>query len=173
MSGSSSPSSSRRRFCAALKITLSSYDLDLDTRLSEDTTVLVENYTVSQSVVSTVVLNISCLFTFTAQLPDGRVIKVGSERFEAAECLFQPHLVDVEQPGMAEMLFQTIQASAVDTRSDLYKHIVLSGGSSMYPGLPSRLEKEMKQLYLSRVLKGDPTRLNVGRFSTRRRSVLI
>lgn len=35
------------------------------------------------------------------QLPDGRVIKVGSERFEAPECMFQPHLVDVEQPGMA------------------------------------------------------------------------
>lgn len=62
---------------------------------------------------------------------------------------------------MAEMLFQTIQAAPVDTRSDLYKHIVLSGGSSMYPGLPSRLEKEMKQLHLSRVLNGDPTRLNV------------
>lgn len=76
--------------------------------------------------------------------------------------MFQPHLVDVEQPGMAEMLFQTIQASAVDTRQELYKHIVLSGGSSMYPGLPSRLEKEMKQLYLSKVLNGDGSRLKVG-----------
>jgi actin-related protein 2 len=59
------------------------------------------------------------------------------------------------------MLFQTIQAAAVDVRSDLYKHIVLSGGSSMYPGLPSRLEKEVKQLYLTKLLGGDPTRLNV------------
>ena len=31
----------------------------------------------------------------------------------------------------------------------------------MYPGLPSRLEKEVKQLYLTRLLGGDPTRLNV------------
>ena len=61
----------------------------------------------------------------------------------------------------SEMLFQTIQTAAVDVRAELYKHIVLSGGSSMYPGLPSRLEKEMKQLYLTRVLNGDPTRLNV------------
>jgi actin-related protein 2 len=89
------------------------------------------------------------------------VIKVGSERFEAPECMFQPHLVDIEQPGVAEMLFETIQNAAVDIRTELYKHIVLSGGSSMYPGLPSRLEKEMKQLYLTRVLNGDPTRLNV------------
>ena len=93
--------------------------------------------------------------------------------------MFQPHLVDVDQPGVAglsqhpcvrfrthllhpvEMLFQTIQAAAVDIRTELYKHIVLSGGSSMYPGLPSRLEKEMKQLYLTHVLHGDPSRLNV------------
>lgn len=59
------------------------------------------------------------------------------------------------------MLFQTIQNAAVDIRAELYKHIVLSGGSSMYPGLPSRLEKEMKQLYLTSVLNGDPSRLNV------------
>ena len=75
--------------------------------------------------------------------------------------MFQPHLVDIEQPGVAEMLFETIQDAAVDIRAELYKHIVLSGGSSMYPGLPSRLEKEMKQLYLTRVLNGDPSRLNV------------
>lgn len=63
------------------------------------------------------------------------------------------------------MLFNTVQAAPVDVRSDLYKHIVLSGGSSMYPGLPSRLEKEMKQLYFSKVLHGDPERLNVSLLS--------
>ena len=121
------------------KLCYVSYDLELDQRLSEDTTVLVESYT----------------------LPDGRVIRVGSERFEAPECLFQPHLVDVEQPGIAEFLFNTIQAADVDVRSSLYKAIVLSGGSSMYPGLPSRLEKELKQLWLTKVLGGNPERLNV------------
>lgn len=116
-----------------------SYDLEADKKLAEDTTTLVESYT----------------------LPDGRIIKVASERFEAPECMFQPHLVDVEQPGIAELLFNTIQSAAVDTRSELYKHIVLSGGSSMYPGLPSRLEKEVKQLYLQNVAGGNPDRLSV------------
>jgi actin-related protein len=63
--------------------------------------------------------------------------------------------------NLPELLFQTIQQAAVDTRTELYKHIVLSGGSSMYPGFPSRLEKEMKQLYLTRVLGGDGSRLKV------------
>lgn len=31
----------------------------------------------------------------------------------------------------------------------------------MYPGLPSRLEREIKQLYLQRVLKNDTSKLNV------------
>ena len=33
-------------------------------------------------------------------LPDGRVIKVGQERFEAPEALFNPSLIDCEGKGM-------------------------------------------------------------------------
>jgi len=114
------------------------YDIQTEQKLAQETTFLVENYT----------------------LPDGRVIKVGGERFEASEALFQPHLINVEGQGIAELLFSSIQAAEMDIRSDLYKHIVLSGGSTMYPGLPSRLEREIKQLYLERVLKGDTDRLS-------------
>ena len=95
------------------------------------------------------------------QRPDGRVVKLGGERFEAPESLFQPHLINIEGAGMAELLFNTIQAADIDTRAEFYKHIVLSGGSTMYPGLPSRLEREIKQLYLARVLKGDTATLSV------------
>ena len=45
------------------------------------------------------------------------------------------------------------QAADIDLRSELYKRIVLAGGPTMYPGLPSRLEREIKQLYLENVLK--------------------
>ncbi|XP_022083118.1 actin-related protein 2-B isoform X1 [Acanthaster planci] len=114
------------------------YDIELEQKLANETTVLVENYT----------------------LPDGRVIKVGGERFGAPEALFQPHLINVEGVGIAELLFNTIQAADIDTRPEFYKHIVLSGGSTMYPGLPSRLEREIKQLYLERILKGDTTKLS-------------
>ena len=41
----------------------------------------------------------------------------------------------------------------MDNRMTLYQHIVLSGGSTMYPGMPSRLDKDIKALYLSKVLK--------------------
>ena len=72
---------------------------------SQETTFLVESYT----------------------LPDDRVIKVGGERFEASEALFQPHLINVEGQGIAELVFSAIQAAEMDMRSELYKHIVLSG----------------------------------------------
>lgn len=114
-----------------------SYDLDFDKKLTTDTTVLMDKY----------------------ELPDGRVINIGPERYLAPECLFQPYLVDSEAPGMAEAVFETVQRADLDIRSTLYNGIVLSGGTSMYPGLPSRLEKEIKQLWLAKVLNGDPTRL--------------
>ncbi|XP_076658273.1 actin-related protein 2 isoform X2 [Halictus rubicundus] len=114
------------------------YNIETEEKLALETTVLVESYT----------------------LPDGRVIKVGGERFAAPEALFQPHLINVEAQGIAELVFSTIQAADIDIRSELYKHIVLSGGSTMYPGLPSRLEREIKQLYLQRVLKNDTSKLS-------------
>eukprot|EP00045_Choanoeca_perplexa_P002749 m.26294 g.26294 ORF g.26294 m.26294 type:complete len:394 (+) comp11683_c0_seq1:89-1270(+) len=120
------------------KLCYTAYDVEAEDKLATDTTVLVENYT----------------------LPDGRVIKVGGERFQAPEALFQPHLIGLEGGGVAEMLFECIQSADIDTRPDFYKHIVLSGGSTMYPGLPSRLEREVKQLYLERVLKGNTASLS-------------
>ena len=52
-------------------------------------------------------------------------------------------------------------------RSEFYKHIVLSGGSTMFPGLPSRMEREIKQLYLQHVLKGDHTKFSVSKYATK------
>ena len=49
--------------------------------------------------------------------------------------------------------------ASMDTRPAYYKHIVLSGGTSMYPGLPSRLEKDITDQYLKEILKGDKARL--------------
>lgn len=114
------------------------YDLDVESKLALETTVLMREYT----------------------LPDGRVIKLGAERFEAPEALFNPDLVGVESVGMHELIFNTINNAAMDVRPKLYEHIVLSGGTTMYPGLPSRLEKEITNLYINRVLKGDKSRLS-------------
>lgn len=61
---------------------------------------------------------ISTEISLCYQLPDGRMIKVGGERFGAPEALFQPHLINVEGVGVAELLFNTIQAADIDIRSE-------------------------------------------------------
>lgn len=34
----------------------------------------------------------------------------------------------------------------IDVRRDLYNNIVMSGGTTLFPGLPERLSKEMTEL---------------------------
>eukprot|EP00753_Platysulcus_tardus_P003335 PLAT12401.1.p2 GENE.PLAT12401.1~~PLAT12401.1.p2 ORF type:complete len:389 (-),score=180.49 PLAT12401.1:144-1310(-) len=120
------------------KLAYVAYDPRAERGLALETTVLVEKYT----------------------LPDGRVIKLGRERFECAEALFNPSLIDVEGVGAADMIFNMIQDADIDCRAEFYKHIVLSGGSTMYPGLPSRLERDIRARYLKDVLRGDKSRLS-------------
>jgi len=80
------------------------------------------------------------------ELPDGNVITVGNERFRCPEVLFQPNLVGMENPGVHRLTFDSIMKCDVDIRRDLYKNIVMSGGTTMFEGIPERLEKEMKAL---------------------------
>jgi len=80
------------------------------------------------------------------ELPDGNVITIGNERFRAAEVLFQPQFVGMENPGIHKLCFDSIMKCDVDIRRDLYKNIVMSGGTTMFGGIPERLEKEMKAL---------------------------
>ena len=80
------------------------------------------------------------------ELPDGQVITIGNERFRCPEVLFQPSFVGMECNGVHETLYNSIMKCDVDIRKDLYRNIVLSGGTSMYPGISDRIEKEVTQL---------------------------
>ncbi|KAL7066451.1 actin family protein [Cryptosporidium serpentis] len=79
----------------------------------------------------------------TYELPDGNVITVGSERFRCPEALFQPNLLGKEASGVGETTFQSIMKCDLDIRKDLYANVVLSGGTTMYPGLGERMTKEL------------------------------
>jgi len=80
------------------------------------------------------------------ELPDGNVITVGNERFRAPEVLFQPALIGMEQEGVHEATFHSIMKCDVDIRKDLYSNIVLSGGTTMYPGIQERLQKDITNM---------------------------
>jgi len=80
------------------------------------------------------------------ELPDGNVVTIGAERFRCAEVLFRPSLIGKESPGIHKLTFNSIQACDIDIRKDLYQNIVLSGGSTMFPGIDARLKKEISAL---------------------------
>ena len=82
----------------------------------------------------------------TYELPDGNVITIGNERFRCPEVLFQPSFIGKEAAGIHDTMFQTIMKCDVDIRKDLYSNIVLSGGTTMFPGIAERLTKELTAL---------------------------
>jgi len=41
----------------------------------------------------------------------------------------------------------------MDVRKILYKNILISGGTSMFPGYSTRLENDLKEIYMKEVLK--------------------
>jgi len=80
------------------------------------------------------------------ELPDGQVITIGNERFRCPEALFQPSLLGMEAAGIHETTYNSIMKCDVDIRKDLYGNIVLSGGTTMYPGIAERMQKEITAL---------------------------
>ena len=75
------------------------------------------------------------------ELPDGQVISIGSERFRAPEALFQPSFLGMEAVGIHETSYNSIMKCDIDIRKDLFANTVLSGGTTMYPGIADRMQK--------------------------------
>ncbi|MCE7749620.1 MAG: actin family protein [Candidatus Heimdallarchaeota archaeon] len=82
----------------------------------------------------------------TYTLPDGETLTIGAERFMAPELCFNPGAIGSEENPLDELIYRSIQNCDVDLRRDLYANIVLSGGSTMFPGLKERLHKELTEL---------------------------
>ena len=80
------------------------------------------------------------------ELPDGQVVTIGNERFRAPESLFQPSFLGLEVQGIHEAIYSSVMKCDIDIRKDLYANNVLSGGTTMYPGIADRMQKEITAL---------------------------
>ncbi|XP_075599062.1 actin-1 [Balearica regulorum gibbericeps] len=78
------------------------------------------------------------------KLPDDNIIQLGNQLFHAPETLFMPANIGVEAPGVHKMIFNSIMKCDIDVRRNLYGNILLSGGSTLFPGLEDRILREMK-----------------------------
>jgi len=82
----------------------------------------------------------------TFELPDGNILNIGDEAFRCTEVLFDPSRVGKEAGGIHNLTFDSIKLCDIDVRKDLYSNIVLSGGSTMIPGIGERMSKEISVL---------------------------
>lgn len=80
------------------------------------------------------------------ELPDGQVITIGSERFRATECMFQPSLLGMSQQGLHDVLFSSIMRCDKGIRKELFENVVMNGGCTLFYGFRERIENELKRL---------------------------
>jgi len=89
----------------------------------------------------------------TYKLPNGTDINLGNELFKCPEALFQPSLLGRDFEGVHQCINNSINNCEVDIRKDLYNHIVLAGGSTLFSGFTERLQKEMTILAPSDIVQ--------------------
>ena len=82
----------------------------------------------------------------TYEMPDGVVVTIGSERFRCVEALFRPALLGKECDGMHDCTYKAIMKCDIDLRKDMFQNIIMSGGTTMFPGIHQRMTNELTML---------------------------
>lgn len=67
-------------------------------------------------------------------------------RFQCPEGLFRPELWGLDCPGLGKLLQRALQECSLDVRRQMARSVFLSGGLSLLPGLPQRLQSELDAL---------------------------
>jgi actin-related protein len=63
--------------------------------------------------------------------------------FQCVEPLFNPSLLQLSFEGVHHLTYNSIMKCEPDVRKDLFSNIVLSGGSTTFPGFAKRLQEEL------------------------------
>lgn len=71
-------------------------------------------------------------------LPDGQTIQVSVEPLKAAEAVFDPSKVGSQEMGVAQMISECVYKADPDNRKELFSHIVLSGGNTLFKNYSTR-----------------------------------
>lgn len=79
-------------------------------------------------------------------LPDKNTISVGPERLTVAEAFFQPDLMGKKDVGIHKTIVNAVKKCDLGVSRLFFKNIVLSGGSTLFPGMEARLLGELKKV---------------------------
>lgn len=74
---------------------------------------------------------------------DEDILTLRNERFSVPELLFQPSDIGLRQPGLADVIMQSLSELPVGLWPALLANIVVVGGNALFPGFIQRLEKEL------------------------------
>ncbi len=91
-------------------------------------------------------------------LPDGSTITLSKERFTVPELLFNPS-AELETEKLPAAIIDVIESCDLDIRPVLLNNIFLSGGSSMFPNLKSRVYQELELELVRRKKKSQVIRI--------------
>ena len=83
------------------------------------------------------------------ELPDGQSLTISNERFRCPEALFQPSMTETGSSGSTgidKLTYDSIMKCDVEIQKGLFANIVLAGGSTMFPGIAERMQKEITAL---------------------------
>ncbi|MFX1510139.1 MAG: hypothetical protein ACFFBR_07545 [Promethearchaeota archaeon] len=75
---------------------------------------------------------------------EGLQLPLGPLPWQAPEVLFHPTLLGVGDKGLTEAIVDVLMRVDTTVRAELAANIVLTGGGSMLPGLPTRIETDLK-----------------------------
>ncbi|MBN2151382.1 MAG: rod shape-determining protein [Candidatus Lokiarchaeota archaeon] len=78
-------------------------------------------------------------------LPDGTVIQIGNSRFMAPEILFTPGMLGYNTMSITQAIIDSVSKVPPEIKRAMLDNIVLSGGSTKFPGFEKRLERELDQ----------------------------
>ena len=79
-------------------------------------------------------------------LPDGNKIELGDEKILAPEILFNNKLNFSEYPTFHEIIFNTIAKVDITIKDKLYRHIILSGGNTLFKGMKRKMGFNLEKL---------------------------
>jgi len=80
------------------------------------------------------------------EMPDGTVVTVHNQMIRCPELMFRPSLDGKEMMGLHELTKKTVNDCDLDVRKDLLGNVVMSGGTTMFPNMPERLQAELQGL---------------------------
>ena len=89
------------------------------------------------------------------ELPDGKTIDIGAERFKTCEMMFNPSLLEADKcplfgvtapselSALHDSIVECVGKCDTDIRKDLYGNVIVTGGNTLFPMFKERLEKEL------------------------------